>query len=449
MQSHKVSHRHGCRIPGSAGVLAATLLLCLAGAACSAPPLNASKQIMLQVPADMAAPPLHMPRTLNVPHGFTISLFARVPGARFMALSPSGDVLISNPGAGTVTLLRPDQNGKAQRYTFASQLRHPHDIVFHRVRDKQYVYIAESHRIIRAAYDNGATRIGSIEVVVDHLPDASSPGLKGSYGHQLKNIALAGDRLYVSIASTCNACVSDTTSDPVRGAIYEYDADGGNRRLYAQGLRNAEGLAFRPGTGELWVVVNNRDNIAYPDHRDIDGDGKDDYGRVMQAYVDNHPPDLLVKVREGAHYGWPFCNANPDKGLDDMPYDRDVQLNPDGSQLDCEKAERATKGLPPHSAPLGLSFLHDSGLPARYRNALVTALHGCWNCSRLNGHKVVLYPLTSDGRVGDMVDLVTGWVTDAEGRNRWGRPVDAVPDGQGGLYISDDYAGAIYLLKAE
>ena len=283
--------------------------------------------------------------------------------------------------------------------------------------------------------------------MVDHLPDASSPGLRGNYVHQLKNIALHGDKLYVSIASTCNACASHTTSDPVRGAIYEYNANGKNRQLYARGLRNAEGVRFRPGTDELWAVVNNRDNIASPYHKDWDG--KDDYGKVMQSYVDGHPPDLLVKVRDGGHYGWPFCNSNPDGGLNNMLYDRDVQLNPDGDKLDCSKIDRATKGITPHSAPLGMSFLHNSGLPATYRNALVTALHGCWNCSQLNGHKIEMYPFNADGSVGDAVDLITGWVTDAKARHRWGRPVAAVPDGKGGLYILDDYSGTVYLLKSE
>ena len=413
------------------------------------PPAGHQVQVTVRVPEDMTAPPFHVPRTLTVPSGFGIRVLARIAGARFMAVAPNGDVLVSHPGAGTITLLRQDNQGKLQRATFASELHNPHDIVFHRIRGRDFVYIAESNRIIRAPYENGQTRVTGTEIIVDNLPDASSPGLKGSYGHQLKNIALNGDKLYISIASTCNACVSDTKSDPIRSAIYEYDADGKNRRLYAQGLRNAEGLAFKPGTNELWVVVNNRDNIAYPFHKDWNGDGKDDYGKVMQSYVDGHPPDLLVKVKDGGHYGWPFCNSNPDNGLDNMPYDRDAQLNPDGAQLDCERIDRPVKGIAAHSAPLGMSFLQDSNMPPAYRNAIVTALHGCWNCSKLNGHKIEMYTVNENGNVGNAVDLVTGWVTDTERRERWGRPVDVVPDGHGGLYISDDYSGTIYLLHPQ
>lgn len=421
-----------------------------ASAAMPAPAqLEAGQTVTVQVPADMASAPFDVVRKLTVPKGFSVRVFARVAGARFMAVAPNSDLLVSTPGKGSVTLLRPSAHGTPQSFPFATHLHHPHDIVFHTLNGKPYVYIAESDRITRAPYTQGQKTLAEAETVVGNLPDASSQGLKGSYGHQLKNIALHGDKLYVSIASTCNACVADTLSDPMRGAIYEYDADGKNGRLYARGLRNAEGLRFRPGTDELWAVVNNRDNIAYPYHKDRNGDGQDDYGKIMQRYVDGHPPDLLVKVREGGNYGWPFCNSNPDSGLDHMPYDRDVQLNPDGNKLDCDKIDRVTKGITAHSAPLGMSFLHDSGLPAPYRNALVTALHGCWNCSELNGHKIEMYPFKIDGSVGHAMDLVTGWITDAKTRQRWGRPVDVVPDGKGGLYISDDYSGTVYLLKSE
>lgn len=412
----------------------------LAGAA------SASQTIAVDVPNGMRAPPFDVRRTLTVPDGFSIAVFARVSGARFMAVAPNGDLLVSNPGAGSITLLRPRADGMPQRFRFASGMHHPHDIVFHALHGIIYVYIAESDRIVRARYANGQTGLGAVQTVVAHLPDASSVGLKGSYGHQLKHIALHGDKLYVSIGSSCNACASDTKTDPVRASIYQYDADGGHRRLYAKGLRNAEGLAFQPGTDQLWAVVNNRDNIAYPYHKDWNGDGSDDYGKVMQSYVDGHPPDTLIEVKDGGNYGWPFCNANPDHGSDNMGYDRDVQWNPDGSKLNCDKIDRPTKGLDPHSAPLGLSFVQDPNLPEPYRNALITALHGCWNCSRLNGHKIALYPLRADGTVGDGIDLVSGWIVDAKSRERWGRPVDVVPDGKGGLYISDDDSGTVYLL---
>lgn len=415
----------------------------------SAAPAGAASRVAVQVPAGMDSPPFDVPRTLLVPPGFSIRVFARVPDARFMALAPNGDLLVSSPAAGRVTLLRPGSGGMAaSSFAFADGLKMPHDMAFHTIGRTTYLYLSESNRILRAAYASGATTLGKAEVVVDGLPDGSTAGLHGRYNHPLKNFTLHQDKLYVSIGSSCNACAADTVADPVRGALYVYSEDGKNPRLYARGVRNAEGLRFRPGSDELWAVVNNRDNIAYPLHRDVDGDGRDDFGRVLPRYVDGHPPDLLIQVRDGGQYGWPYCNSDPDQGLDHMPYQRDAELNADGSRLDCAGIERVTKGLPPHSAPLGLSFLQESGLPAPYRNALVTALHGCWNCSAFNGHQVMLVPFQADGSLGTAVDLVSGWISDAAAKQRWGRPVAVIPDGRGGLYISDDLSGTIYQLSS-
>ncbi len=409
-----------------------------------------TRQVDILVPRTLRLPPFDVPRSLRVPSGFAVDVAARVTDARFMVVLPNRDLLVSNPENGSITLVRPaEQAGASPTYQgiFAAGLNHPHDLVLHRVRDIDYLYIALSDRIVRTRYQSGAIKAGAIETIVAGLPDASTPELNGRYGHQLKNIALHGDKLYVSIASTCNVCASDTRANPMRAAIHEFDVDGDNGRVFASGLRNAEGVRFQPGTDILWATVNSRDNIAFPFHRDLDGDGSDDYGKVVPSYVDHHPPDLLTRVRDGGNYGWPFCNPNPDQGLDAMPYDRDVQLNPEGSALDCNAIERVTKGIAPHSAPLGLNFLMEPSLPAPLATGMLVALHGCWNCSRLNGHKVVMYNLRADGMPGDAIDLISGWITNAERRQRWGRPVAAIGDGRGTIYISDDLSGTIYRLR--
>jgi hypothetical protein len=281
------------------------------------------------------------------------------------------------------------------------------------------------------------------EVVVAALPSASSGELRGSYGHELKNLALYGSTLYVSIASATNASPSDAEATPVRGAIYAYPATGGTGRLVARGLRNAEGLALVPGTAALWVVVNQRDNIAYPFHRDVTGDGTDDYGKVLTSYVDDHPPEAFTRVVEGGDYGWPYCNPNPDAGLDDMPFDRDVQTNADGARLDCTRATRVSRGIPAHSAPLGLTFFQRTAVPAAYREGAAVAYHGSWNRTRRTGYKVAFFPWdAAAGRPGAPVDLVTGWTVGGV----WGRPVDVAVDAAGAILVSDDRSGTIYRL---
>lgn len=452
-----IAIRHQMASGSAAALLQLAMLLPVAGIVQAADAAKSTEtapmpmqRVEVQVPRTLRLPPFDITRHLQVPAGFAIDVAARVPDARFMVMLPNRDMLVSNPENGSITLVRPaEQSGASPIYqgVFASGLHHPHDLALHRVRGIDYLYIAESDRIARTRYQPGAIKIGPLETIVADLPDASTAELNGRYGHQLKNIALHGDELYVSIASTCNVCASDLRANPVRAAIHAYDADGGGGRLYARGLRNAEGVRFQPGTDVLWAAVNSRDNIAFPFHRDLDGDGSDDYGKVLPGYVDQHPPDLLTRVRDGGNYGWPYCNPNPDQGLDAMPYDRDVQLNADGGALDCNTIDRVTKGIAAHSAPLGLNFLQEPDLPDPFNNAMLVALHGCWNCTRLNGHKVVMYGLREDGTPGDAMDLVSGWITDAEKRQRWGRPVAALGDGKGNIYISDDFSGTIYRLR--
>ncbi|MGZ3461437.1 MAG: PQQ-dependent sugar dehydrogenase, partial [Archangium sp.] len=80
----------------------------------------------------MRAAPFDVPRALTVPQGFSIAVLARVPGARFMAVTPEGNLLVSNPGAGTVSLVRPGAGGAdAVVSDWVTGLRKPHDLVFH------------------------------------------------------------------------------------------------------------------------------------------------------------------------------------------------------------------------------------------------------------------------------------------------------------------------------
>jgi glucose/arabinose dehydrogenase len=380
------------------------------------------------VPAGMNSGPFDADRTLNVPDGFQIAVFARVPNARFMAVTPDGNLLVSQPQNGSIALVKPDGSTS----TFASGMNSPHDMVFHTIDSTTYLYVSETSQVSRAVYTNGDTSLKSPEVVVPNLPTGGN--------HPLKNIALDSQhKLYVALGSSCNACAEDSQSDPQRAAIYQYNADGSGGRLFAQGLRNTEGLAFVPGTDTLWVVVNNRDNIVYPLN-----DSSGNYGKVVPTYVDNHPPDEFIQVRDGGNYGWPFCNPNPDTDskLTDMPFDLDYELNADG-HIDCKTMDVVNKGIQAHSAPLGLTFLQGTQFPTAWQNGAVVGIHGSWNRTEPTGYKVIYFPWV-DGKPGDAVDLVTGFVVNGD---VWGRPVDTAVAPDGGLYISDDQSGTIYKLS--
>ena len=408
------------------------------------PPPGASVQVPVLVPASMQSSPFDVQRFLNVPPNFTVSVFARLDDPRRLAFAPNGDLLVSQPNDGTVSLIRPNPGSAPTIFTYASGLRSPHGIVFHTVQSVTYVYVSETFQIDRYIYNTGDTAAHDRQVVVANLPDAETPGLSGSYEHPLKNIAIdSNDKLYVSVGSTCNVCALDVTSNPRRAAIYQYNADGTNPQLFATGLRNAEGLALLPGSNELWAVVNERDDIPYPFN-----DSTGQYGQVIPSYVNNHPPDEFTRVRAGGNYGWPFCDPDPDTtaGLANMPFDPDYQMNKGGS-VDCSTMDRITQGIQAHSAPLSLVFLQGTAFPQAYQDGAIVGLHGSWDRQTKTGYEIAYFPWNDlAGTPGSRIDLVTGWLDPAT-QEVWGRPVDTAVDQAGNLYISDDQSGTIYELS--
>src|SRR5215831_10863234 len=102
---------------------------------------------VVQVPAPFQYPPFDVVRFLCVPPSFGISVVARVPGARFLTLTPDGNLLVSQPSAGNILLLQPVGDGTYWSSVFATGLYRPHDIVFHSIGGQIYLYIAEANAI--------------------------------------------------------------------------------------------------------------------------------------------------------------------------------------------------------------------------------------------------------------------------------------------------------------
>src|SRR5258708_1454893 len=283
------------------------------------------------VPSPFRTSPFDRDRYLQVPRGFQIQVVARIPAARFLRSTPEGGLLVSQPSRGKIWWISGTPANVASPILAASGLRLPHGMAFIVIAGKAYVYVSESNEISRFQYDPNHHTLLHKEVIVPNLPDTSSAELRSSYRHELKNLAISPDRhLYVDIASSTNADPTDTTSDPIRCAIYRYDLDGGNRTLFAKGIRNAEGLDFVPVSNALWAVVNGSDDIRFQYHQSWKVSVRDDYGKRITGYIDDHPPDTFIHVRSGADYGWPFPEPNPDTpgGFVDMPLHPYYATNP-------------------------------------------------------------------------------------------------------------------------
>lgn len=384
----------------------------------SAVPSAGLAEVTVTVPDGMDEAPFDETRRALVPAGWTLSVWARTPKPRLAAWAPDGAMLVSIPSAGQVLSMRPDRTD-----VLLDGLNQPHGLAF----AGNTLYIAESDGV--DAYEYRAGAVADRRTIADGLPDARSPDLRGAYSHALKSVAVdpTGD-VYFSIGSTGNVSAEDRTATPPRATIMRAPAGGGEMEPFATGVRNGTGLAVAPD-GAVWTAINNRDNVADPST-----------GAVDPAYVDEHPPESVARLTPGRELGWPYCN--PDGGPADLALIRDVQTNPDGAELDCAALPRVEQSLGAHSAPLGMSFT-DGQLPAPYATGALVGVHGSWNRQNPQEPEVSFFAWR-DGALGNQQTLVNGFQS-ADG-TRWGRPVAAVTGPDGAVYITDDYADAVYRL---
>jgi glucose/arabinose dehydrogenase len=345
-------------------------------------------------------------RQLKAPAGFHVAIFAEeVDGARMLAFSPGGVLLVSESGEGKVVAL-PDSKhtGKAERIvTVLNGLNEPHGIAFYQGK----LYVAENNRVRRYDWDEKNLRAAKPVKLAD---------LPGGGGHSTRSIVFHGGKMYISAGSSCNVCVE---KDPRRAAVMEFNPDGSGQKIFAKGLRNAVGLAVNPKTDTVWVTVNGRDMLG-----------------------DDLPPETVYDLgKDGGDGGWPYCYG-------DRVFDFEVAKSGTGPGSDyCKNVLEPKVQMQAHSAPLGLAFFDGANFPAEYQNSIFIAFHGSWNRRIPTGYKVVRVRLDDKGQPrGGAEDFITGWLAPGETkRGRWmGRPVGIAFDGDGVMYVSDDAEGVIY-----
>ncbi|MGD2179464.1 MAG: PQQ-dependent sugar dehydrogenase, partial [Anaerolineae bacterium] len=349
-------------------------------------------------PAAVVAPTRVVPPrdAVNLPSGFGISVFANgLSGPRMMTVGPDNQVYVAERGAGRIIRLPDeDRDGVADGVeVVADGLNEPSSIDFYK---DGSLTVGETERILRLRDPDGDGTFQEEEILIDGLPGG---------GHSTRTVLFSPDwaDLFVSIGSSCNVCLEE---DERRATIMRYQPDGREGEVYARGLRNAVGVTFRPGTGELWATNNGRDWLG-----------------------DDQPPETVYVVDEGDDAGWPRCHSGR---IVDPDY---------GQPGACEGVNDPVIEMQAHSAPLGLTFYTGEQFPEEYRGDLFIAFHGSWNRTVPTGYKVVRVPI-EDGKPGSVEDFAAGWLR--EGGSRWGRPVDVLTDPDGSLLISDDGGGFIY-----
>jgi glucose/arabinose dehydrogenase/mono/diheme cytochrome c family protein len=375
---------------------------------------------------------------LHVPPGFKVGLFAHdLIGPRRMVVAANGDIFVTEMRGGRVSVLHPAADGRtsAGADVFAEGLNRPYGIAFYpNAEDPSWLYVAETNRVVRFAFEKGDVKARS-------QPEVVVPDLPAGGGHNTRDIVFSADgrRMLVSVGSASNyaegmpkktpaqikewesshALGATWDSEENRAAVLVFDVDAKRPgRIFATGIRNCVSLTLQPKTGDIWCTTNERDALG-----------------------DDLVPDYSTRIREGGFYGWPWYYMGPNeeprlKG--DRPDLKDKVLVPDVPYQ-------------AHSAALSIVFYTATSgkyaFPAEYVGDGFAAFHGSWNRGFRTGHKIVRVRMQNGVPTGEYEDFVTGFIVD-DG-DAWGRPVAATVLTDGSLLFSDDGADAIYRVSYE
>ena len=362
----------------------------------------------------------------RAPEGFTVTAFATgLEHPRRLLVLPNGDVIVAEQKKGHLTLLRDeDGDGKAEWIErHLEGLNAPYGLAW---RDG-YVLVADQDGIWRVPHRLGALRPGAgaqDQRAADVRPEERKPTTavvgeqmvtkKGVFGivqgHMNRHLVIdpKTGTLFVGVGSSGNLGVEPD----VKATIQRFDADGANQSTFASGMRNPTALAFHPATGDLYAVVQERD-----------GQG------------DRLVPDYLIRVQQGAFYGWPYAyiGQHPQPGF--------AQLRPDKVKASVQPDLL----FEAHSSTLDLVFYDGQQFPAEYRGDAFVALKGSWNRSEPTGYKVVRVSFKDGKPQGSYENFVTGfWVSGKDRAEVWGRPAALAVAKDGSLLIADDTGGTIW-----
>jgi len=359
--------------------------------------------------------------TFRVAEGFHVAVSAEGLGkARFMAMSPDGRMFVADlvnmnlSHEGKIYILE-DFNEETKRFqtksTYLSSLRGPNSIAFYTDKNgKEWIYIALSAHIIRYPYSAGDTKPSGSPEIIATFPDKQVPGEVSIVWHITRTIMFYNNRLYVSVGSGCNSC--EQPDGEMRAMIYSMDPDGGDKRIYADGLRNAVGFTF--SDGELYATTNGVDHLGV-----------------------SAPDDVMYRITKGEHYGWPYC------------YESGGNVYSDTYKIwkktfSCEQVPLSFATFGPHAAPLGIRYFPQDSHPI-LKDTFIVALHGSFIPKKGSGYSIVRV-----AKNGEQEVFMDGFLIEQSSNKpeRIGRPVDILQKDANSFFFTDDYDGRMYYVYA-
>jgi len=358
--------------------------------------------------------PMPADAVLNVPKGFAVNVFTDgLNTPRWLALTPDNNVLVSTPATNSIYLLKDtDGDGSVdETVQFAgpdNNITEASGMLF----TDGYFYLANTDSIARYNYTVGQENITGTGEIIATFP--------GGGNHWSRNIKLSpnGTKIFLGVGSATNVDIEDAP----RARVDVMNLDGSDFQAFVTGTRNPNGLAFHPVTGDLYTVVNERDELG-----------------------DNLVPDYFTRIQQGEFFGWPYAYLSPDN-IDPRHVD-----NTTGKSVDPELAARTVTPdvlFQAHSALLDLAFYTGDTFPECYRTGAFVTSHGSWNRDSGTGYKIAYVEFGSDNRpLGTYEDFLTGFLTDPSGPTTWARPVSLLVLPDGSLIFTDDAGGRIFRVQ--
>jgi len=339
---------------------------------------------------------------LHAPPGFTVRSFANgLKSPRWLLALPNGDVLVTECYQGRIVLMRDtDNGGKADvKLTFLKGL----DLPFGMALQDGFLYVAETDKVVRFPFRVGDDKpTGPGETIVTGIPS------RGYRQHWTRNILFEPDGRHFLL--TVGSETDKSPEKPPRATVMRFSTDGKERQVWATGIRNPVGLAYRPESDEVWMSAVERDFMG-----------------------DDLVPEFVTRLQKDDFYGWPWYFSG---------FHRDPRVPLPKAKLPVPR--RPDVLLTAHSVPLGIAFYDGTQFPEEYRGDLFVAMRGSRNRKVMSGYEVVRIRF-KDGRAERRYEtFVDGWCPDRSRRNVWGRPVGLAVWKDGSLLIADEGAGRVW-----
>jgi|TARA_Y100001970_G_C14161707_1_gene818928 glucose/arabinose dehydrogenase len=359
---------------------------------------------------------------IKMPPGFEISLFARVPDARHMAVARNKTTVWVGTRKDKVWQATDrdmdDVADTVEQFSPSVKFDIPNGVCFS---TDGHLYVAERNRVLW--FPAAEFFMESPDTVaIPIIPQGELiPPEEESYNHSARVCAInpADNKLYVSMGQPFNV------APPEKYPLYDQVGIGGmirfnrfpgklEREVVGIGIRNSVGHAFNPKDGTLWFTDNQ-----------VDGMG------------DETPPGELNKacgLSSKVWYGHPYTGGGEVRTNE---Y-KDKKIPKAYADNYCKPQVEMIA----HAADLGMMFYTGNQFPKKYHNAIFSAQHGSWNAIKPRGARVMVTYLDKKGNAKKTEPFAEGWMT--EMGTYLGRPVDVQQYFDGSILVSDDKAGVVY-----